>query len=111
MSSIVKVFQPTGILERNTADILRRQISDVLNSGADTVLLDLKEVTFIDSSGLSALVTIKKKLQTTGAKLYICSIKNQVRVMFELTRLERVFQIFANRDEFESAILSKNSKS
>ena len=108
MSCIVKVFQPTGILERNTADMLRRQISDVVNSGANTVLLDLKEVTFIDSSGLSALVTIKKKLQTAGAKLYICSIKNQVRVMFELTRMEKVFQIFASRDDFESDIRANN---
>jgi len=111
MSSIVKVFQPTGILERNTAALLSREISNVVNSGADTVLLDLKEVTFIDSSGLSALVTIKKKLQTAGAKLYICSIKNQVGVMFKLTRMERVFQIFANRNEFESDILAQNSQS
>jgi anti-sigma B factor antagonist len=71
MTSIVKVFQPTGILERNTADILRREISDVVNSGANTVLLDLGKVTFIDSSGLSALVAIKRNLQPAGAKLYI----------------------------------------
>jgi len=107
MSSDVKVVQPTGILDGIRGNQLRQDVNDIVAEGAKTVLIDLKDVAFMDSSGLSALVSALKTVRTSGGKLYLCAINDQVRMVFDLTRMDRVFETFANEDEFNKAILSK----
>ena len=104
MSSAVKVVQPSGILDGVRGNQLRRDISDVVASGADIVLIDLQDVTFMDSSGLSSLISAQRMVRTAGGKLFICSINDQAKMLFELTKMNRVFEIFADREEFNIKI-------
>lgn len=106
MSSVIKIIEPSGILDTTRAGQLRQEISNIVETGVDIVLIDLKDVTFMDSSGLGALVSILKMVRVAGGKLFICSVNQQVKILFELTSMDRVFKIFANRDEFSSAVLS-----
>ena len=108
MSPVIKVIQPNGILDSTMAQQFRQEISEVLRSGAEIVLIDFKDVTFMDSSGLGALVLALKTVRAANGKLFICSINEQIRMLLELTSMDRVFQIFASRDEFNSSILSPN---
>ena len=87
---------------------MRQEIDGILTQGADIVLIDLKDVTFIDSSGLGALVSALKAVRSAGSKLFICSINAQVKMLFELTSMDRVFQIFPNQDEFKKKVMSAN---
>lgn len=105
MSPIVKVVHPSGILDGTKAGEFRQEISDVVENGANVVLIDFKDVTFMDSSGLGALVLALKTVRASGGKLFICSINEQVKMLFELTSMDRVFEIFANQEEFNKAIL------
>lgn len=105
MSPVVKAIEPAGLLDGTKATVLRKEIDEILANGANIVLIDLKEVTFIDSSGLGALVSALKSVRGNGGKLFLCSINAQVRMLFELTSMDRVFQIYANRDEFNKAVL------
>ncbi len=102
----IKIVQPTGLLDGSKANQVRREINECLENGAQIVLLDLKDVTFIDSSGLGSLVSALKTVRSSGAKMFICSISDQVRILFELTSMDRVFKVFADREEFEREILS-----
>ncbi|MEW5860090.1 MAG: STAS domain-containing protein [Cyanobacteriota bacterium] len=104
MSSAVKVVQPSGILDGIRGNQLRRDISDVVASGANTVLIDLQDVTFMDSSGLSSLISAQRMVRTAGGKLFLCSINDQAQMLFELTKMNRVFEIFADQEEFNSKI-------
>ncbi|MCT7950445.1 STAS domain-containing protein [Ancylothrix sp. C2] len=106
MTPVVKIIQPSGLLDGTKATQVRKEIDEIISSGASLVLIDLQEVTFIDSSGLGALVSALKAVRAAGGKLFICSINAQVRMLFELTSMDRVFQIFANRDEFNKAVIS-----
>ena len=106
MNTVVKQVQPSGILDSTKASQFREEISNLVTDGADIVLIDLKDVTFIDSSGLGALVSALKTVRSTGGKLCICSINEQVRMLFELTSMDRVFEVFANQDEFKQKVLS-----
>ncbi len=108
MSPVIKVIQPNGILDSTMAQQFRQEISEILRSGAEIVLIDFKDVTFMDSSGLGALVLALKTVRAANGKLFICSINEQIRMLLELTSMDRVFQIFASRDEFNSSILSPN---
>lgn len=109
MSPVVKVVQPSGILDSTKAAQFRQEIGDIVESGANIVLLDFQNVTFMDSSGLGALVLAFKTVRAAGAKLFICSINEQIRILFELTSMDRVFEIFANQDEFNKAVLSSSA--
>jgi anti-anti-sigma factor len=59
----------------------------------------------MDSSGLGALVLSLKTVRSAGGKLFICSINEQIKMLFELTDMDRVFEIFNNREELEQKIL------
>ncbi|MBD2742549.1 STAS domain-containing protein [Coleofasciculus sp. FACHB-1120] len=104
MNPVVKIVQPSGILDGMKATQFRQEISDIVENGGNIVLIDFKDVTFMDSSGLGALVLALKTVRAAGGKLFICSINEQVRMLFELTSMDRVFEIFPNREEFNNAI-------
>lgn len=106
MSSIVKIVQPSGILDGISVNQLRREISDLVEKGADIVLVDFQDVTFMNSSGLGALVSTLKVVRSAGAELFICSLSDQLKMIFQLTKMDRVFKTFANQDEFEKTVVS-----
>lgn len=104
MNSIVKIVQPSGILDGLNANQLRRDISDLVENGANIVLVDFQDITFMNSAGLGALVSILKKVRSQGAELFICSLNEQVKMIFELTKMDLIFKPFANRNEVEQAV-------
>jgi anti-anti-sigma factor len=103
----VKIFQPNGILDSTKSQEFRQNITEVLESGAKIVLVDFQDVTFMDSSGLGALVLAFKALRAADSKLVICSINEQIRILFELTGMDKVFEIFSNQDDFHQSVLTR----
>ncbi|NEP55584.1 MAG: STAS domain-containing protein [Symploca sp. SIO2G7] len=106
MSSVVKVVRPSGILDGTKAGQFRQEITKLVESNVDIVLIDFADVTFMDSSGLGALVLALKTVRAAGGKLFICSVNDQIRMLFELTSMDRVFEIYENREAFENAVAS-----
>jgi anti-anti-sigma factor len=104
----VKVVKLSGIVNTTNSQELRQNITNLIESGAKTVLVDCQDVTFMDSSALGALVLAFKTLRAADIKLVFCSINEQVRILFELTGMDKVFEIFSNQDDFNQVLLSKN---
>lgn len=65
----------------------------LLDSGAKTLILDLSEVRFVDSSGLGALLSGHKNASLREGRFALSGVQARVQSMFELTRLHRVFEI------------------
>lgn len=107
MSSNIKVITPVGILDGTQAIQFRQQIAQLVQENVDIVVIDFKDVTFMDSSGLGALVLSLKTVRSAGAKLLLCSINDQIAMLFELTSMDRVFEIFSSREELEQKIMGK----
>lgn len=105
MSPVVKVLKPFGILDGTKGHELRREVNDIVAT-VDIVLIDLQDVNFIDSSGLGALVSAVKIVRNAGGKLYVCSINDQVKMLFELTKMDRLFEKFADKEEFDRQVLA-----
>jgi anti-sigma B factor antagonist len=103
ISSPIEIVEPIGILDSSKAEEFRQSVDVLLQEGAQVILVDLKNITFIDSSGLGTLVVLLKKIRGLNRRLYICSINDQVRMLFELTSMDRVFDIYKDRQAFESA--------
>ena len=100
---VIKYIEPSGIIDSTKTTSFRQEISEQVNAGADVVVIDFKEVTFMDSSGLGALVLALKTVRAANCELVICSINEQIKILFELTSMDRVFKIFPNREEFKKS--------
>ena len=103
MDTAVQVLTPVGILDGTKAEDLRAQVDSALEAGAKTLLMELKSTTFVDSSGLGILVSVLKKVRSQDCEMYVCSINPQVKMLFELTSMARVFEIFEDREAFEAS--------
>ncbi|AFY72468.1 anti-anti-sigma factor [Synechococcus sp. PCC 7502] len=104
MSAALKVLEPAGLIDNAGGNKLRRQVTDLLEAGAEIILLDLTNITFMDSSGLGSLVAILQRVRTKNAKLYLSSLNDQVRIIMELTRMDKVFDIYPDRSAFDLAV-------
>ena len=93
------IFVREERLDAHNSEELKTEMNHIFESGTKDVLIDLKEVRFIDSSGLGVLVSGFKNASTRQGSLKLCGLQTQVRSMFELTRLHRVFDIFQTVDE------------
>ncbi len=81
-------------LDAHNSAELKVEIQRLFEAGNRNLLIDLKSVRFIDSSGLGALVSGFKNATSNQGTLKLSSLQPQVKSMFELTRLHRVFEIF-----------------
>jgi len=98
---VVKPFDRR--MDASVAVDFKEKMASLINEGHDLVVLDMEGVDFIDSSGLGAIVS---SLKTIGRKgdLVISGLQQTVMSMFKLTRMDRVFRIFQNRDEAVAAL-------
>lgn len=106
MSHVVQVVQPSGFLTELKAKQLRHQVDDLVSNGVDIILVDLQDVIFIDSSGIGALIVAQRVAQAADCQFFICSIAAQIKMLFELNKMDRLFKIFADQEEFRNAVLS-----
>lgn len=80
-------------LDASAAADFKGKMVDWINQGHRRIVLDLSLVDFVDSSGLGAIVSCLKTLGE-GGDLVISGIRDAVLSLFQLTRMNRVFQIF-----------------
>jgi anti-sigma B factor antagonist len=86
-------------LDAHNSGELKSEMLKLFDEGNKNILVDLKDVRFIDSSGLGALVSGFKNAISHQGNLKLSTLQPQVKSMFELTRLHRVFEIFASTAE------------
>jgi len=104
MTSSVQVIQPSGVLDSSIGSEVREKVSAMLKQGVSTILVDLSQTTFVDSSGLGALVACLKLARSANCQLAICALNDQVKMLLELTSMDRVFKIFPDRTAFEQTL-------
>jgi anti-sigma B factor antagonist len=86
-------------LDAHNSSELKTQMLAFFDEGKNNLIIDLKDVRFVDSSGLGSLVSGFKNASARNGNLKLCGLQPQVRSMFELTRLHRVFEIFPDAEE------------
>ncbi len=106
MNSLVQIIEPKGILDGTKSHDFRDHINRSIENGIQIILVDFTDVTFMDSSGLGTLVLSLKTVRNAGIKMFLCSINEQIKMLFELTSMDRVFEIFDNREEFDKTLSS-----
>ena len=72
---------------------LKQKVVDAIEVGERKVLIDFTNTGYIDSSGLGALVSLSKKLRDAGGELRLAGLNEDLRTLFELTKLDTLFAI------------------
>lgn len=100
----IKVFQPSRLLLYHNAIEIQRWAFQCLDNGYQYLLIDLENVSFLDSSGLGMLMSTLDRVRRRGGAMALSSPHGQARMMLEVCELEQIFFTCANRCEFEQAI-------
>jgi anti-sigma B factor antagonist len=93
------VIRLKGEVDLYTCPELKQELLRVIADGATLVVVDLSETTFIDSTGLGVLIRGVERLQAGDGRLAVVCTDPNMRKVFEITGLNRVFTIYSSRDE------------
>ncbi len=100
----VAVVELAGELDAYTSSRFREIMIESIEGGSANLIVSMLGVEYIDSSGLGALVGGLKRASERQGRIYILCDQPQVRKVFEITGLEKVFPIYATEDEAVEAI-------
>jgi len=98
---ILVVTPAEGLLTATNVDPFRERYLAALAGEPDvrTVILDLGGITFLDSSGLGALIALLKRTTESGGDIKLVGLRKEVRLVFEITRAYKIFDIFDSTEE------------
>ncbi|AFY58144.1 anti-anti-sigma factor [Rivularia sp. PCC 7116] len=84
---------------------IERKITTVLRENSHlNILVDLRQVEFMDSSGLMALMSSCKLAQSLQKRFSLCSVSNSLKIIIELTQLDNVFEIFESEAKYRETL-------
>jgi anti-anti-sigma factor len=100
----IRLCAVRGELDMNTAPDLERPLEQAMADPEASILLDLTECEFIDSTGIALIVRSWQRIdRTAGAegkgRLVLCSVNHQVRRLLEITGVESSISLHESRDE------------
>jgi len=98
VGDIAVAEMPVDELDASNAPEFKRDIAPVLQTNTKLVL-DLSRLRFVDSSGLGAMLSCLRQLSAKSGDLKLCGMSKQVRGLFELVRMHRIFDIYGTKEE------------
>jgi anti-sigma B factor antagonist len=89
-----------GEIDLHVSPRVERALASIIKKRPAHIVVDLSGVTFIDSSGLAALINAMQDVTKYGGKLTLSGIRSDVRAIFEIARLDQIFVIDPHNGEF-----------
>ena len=87
-----------GEIDLHVSPTVTASLNEVIDKKPDRLVVDLSDVSYIDSAGLAALIQAMQKVEGYGGKFMLDGLQETVRSIFEISRLDQVFQIFPDAD-------------
>jgi anti-sigma B factor antagonist len=88
-----------GEVDLYTAPELKQELHRLVGEGSTRIIIDMSETTFIDSTTLGVLLSVVKRVRPDGGAVVLVCPDRNVKRIFEITLLDRVFAIVDTRDE------------
>lgn len=95
----VVILSPTGRLDITTAWQFRLKLQECISQITPHVIVNLCQVNFIDSSGLTSLVAGMRDADKFNGSFRICNVHPEAKLVFEVTMMDSVFEIFETEAE------------
>lgn len=93
--AVVAMLEARLDMERSLE--FKQRLDEVIDSGVAQIVLDLSQVTYIDSSGLGSVVSVFKRMPT--GCFHVTGLRPNVRVLFQITRLDKFINLYTTVDE------------
>ena len=93
------VLAPTGRLDITTAWQFRLKLQECISKLSRHIVVNLGQVNFIDSSGLTSLVAGMRDADKVKGSFRICNVHPEAKLVFEVTMMDSVFEIFETEEE------------
>jgi anti-sigma B factor antagonist len=93
----VTIVDVEGQLIVGNRQELKQRVLDEIDRGERKFLVDFEKTGYIDSSGLGVLVSLSKKIREQGGALKLANLNDDLRTLFELTKLDTLFEIADSR--------------
>jgi len=87
-----------GEININNSPELRKAFDAVIKRNELKIVVDFSGVSYIDSSGLATLIEMLQRLKKAGGAMRFCGMNENIKSVFEITKLHKLFQIFEGRD-------------
>lgn len=95
----VLVLTVSEVLDSLSSPQFEARLLSHIDRGERALLLDCEGVRYMNSAGLKALLLAKKRLEELGGRIVLCGLDANVRMVFDLTGFDRLFEIKAGRAE------------
>ena len=93
------IMQLAGEIDMKCSAKIKDKFKEIFRQKPHSVIVDMTEVNFMDSSGLAVLVGALKQSRINNSEIKLAGLTKDVRGIFEICRLETIFQIFDTTDE------------
>jgi anti-sigma B factor antagonist len=100
----ILIIQTAGSVDIINSETLRQEVIKAIEQGTQHLLIDCQNLTFLDSSGLSVMVMALKRAREANIRMALCAVGEQAMLLFQLTGMTKVFEIFEDRAAFEQAV-------
>jgi anti-sigma B factor antagonist len=88
-----RVLAIEGQIDSSTSVDLEKKLTDLLSAGEKQLILDFKNVDYISSAGLRVIVKVMKEINRVQGNMCICSVKDYIMEVFEVSGLSSFFTI------------------
>lgn len=88
------IIAPSGRIDSSTSSTFDRHLSTAIDRGDTRLVIDLSELEYISSTGLSAFLSAAKKIKAAGGRMALTGINSRIRLVFEMSGFLRLFPIF-----------------
>ena len=95
----VTVLELGGRLDSNTSQVLEDKIMEILGQDTKKLLIDFKDVDYINSTGLRVLLLALQQLKKNQGQLVLSTIKDYMKEVFEISGYTEIFPIYATQEE------------
>jgi len=95
----IRILGLSGRFDIQTAPQVSEWMQDATSTPPAKVVVDLSDVSFLDSTALSTLVQGLKRSRELNGDVRLCGLHQPVRMIFELTRLDKAFEIYISQED------------
>lgn len=112
----VQVVRPIGSLDTMTYLTLEDEIDSLLQKGPKMIIFDLKEVSYISSSGVGVIIKARKMMKNHNGQVLLVNLQPQIEKVFEIIKAlpdQRIFKDLEELDRYldkmQKSVLAENS--
>ena len=93
-----------GDIDINCSPDLKKVFDKLISQKTPKIVIEMTRVVYVDSSGLATLVGILKNMRSYGGKMRLAGMSPKVKSLFEITKLDKLFEIMASEEEAISGL-------